>query len=176
MLELHCMASAWVHAVLCLIAFGKPYFELNKRIDSWSENLGPEHRQMGHDYYKAYGMLWNMDNPFPERVLGHLSKTRELYGDQEAEREQVELSHCYLDKVWDDFSKDYRENLELALVRFVSDPELLKKSAGVDVIEGRIQYQLENGQLTWLDVPELPSEYHRLIRYIEGVLRGKGLF
>lgn len=169
------MASAWVHDVLCLIAFGKPYFELNKRIDSWSENLGPAHRQMGHDYYQAYGILWNMDNPFPERVLEHCGKTRELHGDQEAEREQVELSHCYLDRVWDDFPKDYRESLELALARFVSDPELMKKSAGVDVIKGRIQYKLENRQFTWLDDSKLPDEYQRLIRYIGGVLRGKGI-
>lgn len=167
------MASAWVHAVLCLIAFGKPYFELNRQIDSWSENLGRGHRKMGHDYYQAYGMLWNMDNPFPERILEHLSRTRGRYGDEIAEREQVELSHSYLDRVWDDFSGEYRHNLELALIRLVSDPEELKKSAGVDVIEGKIEYQLENGQLAWLDAPELTGEYQDLIRYVSGVLRHK---
>jgi hypothetical protein len=169
------MASAWVHAVLSIIAFGKPYFDLNKQVDSWSEELRQQHRIMGHDYYQAYGRLWNMDDPFPEWVLEHSRKTRQRYGDEEAEKEAVQLSHCYFDRVWDDFSREERENLELALARFVSDPELLKDSAGVDVIEGKIQYQLNNGELSWVDAPELSGEYERLIRYIEGVLRGKGI-
>ena len=169
------MASAWVHAVFCLIVFGKPYFELNKRIDSWSENLGRGHRKMGHDYYHAYGSLWDMDNPFPEKVLQHLSKTRERYGDRIAEREQVELSHSYLDKVWDDFSEEYKQNLELALIRLFSDPTVLNNSVGVDVIKGKIQYQTENGQLAWFDEAELPGEYQRLFRYVTGILRRKRL-
>jgi hypothetical protein len=169
------MANAWVHAVLSLIAFGKPYFDLNKQVDSWSEELRQQHRIMGHDYYWAYGRLWNMDDPFPERVLEHCHKTRQRYGDEEAEKEAVQLSHCYFDRVWDAFSREERENLELALARFVSDPELLKDSAGVDVIEGKIQYQLDNDELSWVDAPELSGEYERLIRYIEGVLRGKGI-
>lgn len=40
------MADAWVHAVLSLIAFGKTYFDLHKQIDSWSQELGYEHRVM----------------------------------------------------------------------------------------------------------------------------------
>ncbi len=169
------MANAWVHAVLCLVAFGKPYFELNKRIDSWSEYLGRKHRIMGHDYYQAYGILWNMDNPFPERVLEHLGKTRERYGDEQAEQEQVELSHCYLDRVWDGFPQEYKKNLELALIRLISDPEVLKHSARVDVIGGKIEYQLENRHLTWLEEPELPREYQRLLKYVNAVVRRQGL-
>lgn len=169
------MASAWVHAVLSLITFGKPYFELNKQMDSWSQHLGHDHRMMGHDYYQAYGILWNIDNPFPEWVWEHSRKTRERYGDEEAEQEAVRLSHCYFDRIWDDFSREQRENLELALARFVSIPKLLKDSAGVDVIEGRIQYELDSGELSWVDEPELPSEYQRLTSYIEAVLRGKGI-
>lgn len=169
------MANAWVHAVLSLIAFGKPYFDLHKQVDSWSEELRYQHRIMGHDYYQAYGILWNIDDPFPDWVWEHSRKTRERYGDEEAEKEAVRLSHCYLDRVWDDFSKEYRDNLELALAKFVASPALLKNSAGVDVIEGKIQYQQESGELSWVDCPELLGEYERLIRYIEGVLRGKGL-
>ena len=100
------MADAWVHAVLSLIAFGKTYFDLHKQIDSWSQELGYEHRVMGHDYYQAYGRLWNMENPFPERVWEHPYKTRERYGNDEAEKEAVQLSHCYFDRVWDDFSRE----------------------------------------------------------------------
>ena len=169
------MASAWVHAVLSLIVFGKPYFDLHKQVDSWSEELGQQHRIMGHDYYQAYGILWNMDNPFPECIWEHSRKTRERYGDEEAEKEAVQLSHCYFDRIWDNFSREQRENLELALARFVSDHELLKNSAGVDVIEGKIQYQLDGGQLAWVDDPELPNQYHRLIAYIESVLHRKGI-
>ena len=169
------MASAWVHAVLSIIAFGKPYFDLHQQMDSWSYELGYEHRVMGHNYYQAYGRLWNVDNPFPEWVWEHSRKTRERYGNEEAEKEAVQLSHCYFDRIWDDFSREDRENFELALARFVSDLELLKDSAGVDVIEGKIQYQLDNGELSWVDDPELPNEYHRLIAYIESVLHRKGI-
>lgn len=169
------MANAWVHAVLSLIAFGKPYFDLHKQVDSWSEELRQQHRIMGHDYYQAYDTLWNMDDPFPEWVWEHTRKTRQRYGDEEAEKEAVQLSHCYFDRVWDGFSKQQRDNVELAMAKFVSTPELLKNSAGVDVIEGKIQYQLDNGELSWMDDPELPGEYDRLIRYIEGVLRSKGI-
>lgn len=169
------MASAWVHSVLCLISFGRFYFDLNKQIDSWSEYLGHEHRKMGHDYYQLYSTLWDMDNPFPQKVLEHLGKTRKRYGDEIAEREQEELSHSYLDRLWDDFSEEYRQNLELALIHLISNPDILKCSAGVDVIEGRIEYQIENGQHIWLEEPELPGEYQRFLRYTEGVLRGKGL-
>jgi len=130
---------------------------------------------MGHDYYQACGRLWDMDNPFPEEVLEHCRKTRERYGSEEAEKEAVRLSHCYLDRIWDDFSQEQRERIELALARFMATPKVLKQSAGVDVIEGKIQYQLENGKLSWVDVPELPNEYQRLIRYIEAVLHGKGI-
>ena len=169
------MASAWVHAVLSTIAFGKPYFDLHQQMDSWSHELGYKHRAMGHDYYQAYGRLWNMDNPFPEWVWEHSRRTRERYSDEEAEREAIQLSHCYFDRVWDDFSREYRDNLELALAKFVSTAELLKESAGADVIEGKIQYQLDSGELSWVDAPELPGEYERLIRYVEAVLRGKGI-
>lgn len=169
------MASAWVHAVLSIIAFGKPYFDLHQQIDSWSHELGYKHRAMGHDYYQAYDRLWNMDNPFPEWVWEHSRRVRERYGDEEAEREAVQLSHCYFDRVWDGFSREYRDNLELALAKFASTPELLKESAGVDVIEGKIEYQLDSGELSWVDDPELPGEYQRLIRYVEAVLHGKGI-
>jgi len=169
------MANAWVHAVLSLIAFGRTYFDLHKQIDSWSQELGYEHRAMGHDYYKAYGRLWNMEDPFPEKVWEHSRKTRERYGNDEAEKEAVQLSHCYFDKIWDDLSSGQRNNIELALAKYASSPELLKRSAGVDVIEGKIQYKLDTGDVTWADEPELVYEYERLIRYIEEVLRHKGV-
>lgn len=169
------MASAWVHAVLSLIAFGKPYFDSHKQVDSWSEELQRQHRIMGHDYYQAYGRLWNMDDPFPEWVWEHHRRTRERYGDEEAEKEAIQLSHCYFDRIWDDFSAEQRENLELAFAEFVSTPELLKEKAGVDVIEGKIQYELESGTLSWVREPELPNEYQRLIRYVKVVLRSKGI-
>ena len=169
------MADAWVHAVLSLIAFGKTYFDLHKQIDSWSQELGYEHRVMGHDYYQAYGRLWNMGTPFPEKVWEHSRKTRERYGNDEAEREAVQLSHCYFDRVWDNFSREEKRQIELALAKFMSDPELLKNSAGVDVFEGRIQYKLDTGDVSWVDEPDLVYEYWRLVRYIEEVLHHKGI-
>jgi len=169
------MASAWVHAVLSIIAFGKPYFDLHQQMDSWSQELGYKHRVMGHDYYQAYGRLWNIDDPFPEWVLEHCRKTRQRHGDEEAEKEAVQLSHCYFDRIWDDFPREQRENLELALAWFISDPKLLKDRAAVDVIEGKIQYQLDDGELAWVDDPKLLNEYNRLIAYIESVLHRKGV-
>lgn len=169
------MASAWVHSVLSLMAFGKPYFDLHKQIDSWSDELKRNHRIMGHDYYQAYGRLWNMNEPFPEWVREHSRKTREHYGDKEAEKEAVQLSHCYFDRVWDSFSRPESDNLELAFAEILASPELLKNTYGVDVIQGKIEYQSDSGNISWEDDPELPNEYNRLIRYVEGVLRKKGI-
>lgn len=163
------MASAWVHSVLSLIAFGRPYFDLNQQIDSWSPELRYEHRVMGHDYYQAFDKVWTMDNPFPEEVLEHCRKTRARYGDEEAEKEQVRLAHCYFDKTWDDFSQEQKESIELVVARLLATPEVLYHTVGVDVIEGKIQYQLENGELQWVDSPDLPNEYQRLIKYVSTV-------
>lgn len=170
------MASAWVHAVLSLIAFGKPYFDLHKQMDSWSQELGRnDHRMMGHDYYRAYGRLWDMDNPFPEWVREHARRTRKRYGDEEAEKEAVRLSHSYFDRVWDGLSRERRDNIELAFAQFALSPDLLKNHSGVDVTEGKIQYELDSGEVSWEDAPELLGEYRRLARYIKTVLKDKGV-
>jgi hypothetical protein len=49
------MAYAWVHAVIDLIAYGRPYFGLHKEKDKPYELLGPNHRIINPDWYQSYG-------------------------------------------------------------------------------------------------------------------------
>lgn len=163
------MASAWVHAVLCLIAFGRPYFDLNKDIDAWQEQLGPEHRMMGHDYYRAFGKLWSMEDPFPERVRDFVSKLAQRRGGEETEKEVVRLAHSYFDRVWNEFSEEERIRFQRDFASIALDPELLRRWAGVDMLQGKIHRSLEDGTETWDDAPDLVYEYQRLAAYIRAI-------
>lgn len=167
------MANAWFHSVMCLITFSKPYFNLNKQIDSWCQELDKGHRNMGHDYYQLYGKLWDMNNPFPRIVKEHCRKTRQLYGDKEAEIEAVRLCHSYVDRAWDEMPEELQTQIEVAYAEFALNPKLLKDLAGIDVIDGKILYEFERGMQLWVDDLELSQEYRRLAKYIRIVLRNQ---
>ena len=59
------MPDGWVHAVIDLIGYGRPYFDLHKEKDKPSQTLGWEHRIVGHDWYQAFGEKWTFDKSFP---------------------------------------------------------------------------------------------------------------
>ena len=162
------MPSAWVHAVIDLIAYGGPYFDLHKGKDKAHEILGSNHRIVNHEWYQAYRRLWNFRDPFPSwlkestRILGNEK------GADKAEEQMAWVDHDYIDRVWDDLSDQERRYWEGFFIWVSLSPKILKEWAGVDVLKGRIQ-RVINGREVWESCPELKLEYERLRSYIEAV-------
>ena len=82
----------------------------------------------------------------------------------------VDLAHDYLDKIWDDLSYTERKYWESFFAWLMLNPSILKNWAGVDVLNGRIQ-RIVDGHEIWEHCPELISDYRRLRRYVEVVIK-----
>jgi len=159
------MAYAWVHAVINLIAYGRPYFDLHKKKDKPHEFLGSNHRIVNHEWYQDYGRLWNFRDPFPSWIKDILGNERT----DKPEEKMAWIDHDYIDRTWDDLTdqeRRYREGF-FAWVLFSSD--ILKEWAGVDVLDGKIQRIIKNHEV-WESCPELKSEYKRLCNYTKVVI------
>jgi len=160
------MQNAWIHAVIDLIAYGRPYFDLHKGKDKPYELLGPNHRIINHDWYQAYGRLWNFHEPFPSWI-------KDILGDEragKAEEQMAWIDHDYIDRTWDtllDLEKKYWEGF---FIWILLSPKILKEWAGVDVINGKIQRIIKNHEV-WESCPGLKSEYKRLYNYIKAVIK-----
>jgi len=162
------MPSTWVHAVIDLIAYGRPYFDLHKEKDKPYETLGWNHRQIAHEWYQAFWKKWTLDEPFPVHLREDILKIESINGPNKAEERMACVDHDYIDRMWDNLSaqeKKYRERF-FAWVLF--NPKILKEWAGVDVLENRIQRAIEDREV-WEDCPELKFEYRRLRKYVEAV-------
>jgi hypothetical protein len=168
------MPSGWVHAVIDLIVYGRPYFNLHKEKDKPYETLGWNHRKIGHEWYQAFGENWTLDRPFPVCLRELISKIRSINGPNKAEELMAYVDHDYIDKIWDSLlpqEKKYREGF-FAWILF--NPGILKEWTGVDVLEGRIQ-RLIDGREVWEYCSELKSEYEQLCSYAKVVIENNGI-
>jgi len=162
------MPNGWVHAVIDLIAYGRPYFNLHKEKDKASEVLGPNHRIVNHEWYQSYGKLWSFRDPFPFSLKKGIITLGNREGVDKAEEQMASVDHDYVDRIWDTLSPPQRKNIEGFCAWILFNPETLKEWAGVDVINGRIQRRID-GHEVWEDCAELRSEYVRLCNYVKVV-------
>lgn len=162
------MSSAWVHAVIDFIAYGRAYFDLHKEKDKPYELLGSNHRIVSHDWYQAYGRSWNFCEPFPSWIKESIRILGNEEGADKAEEQMAWVDHDYIDRIWDDLSVQERRYWEGFFIYVLLSPKILKEWAGVDVLKGTIQ-RVINGYEVWESCPELKPEYKRLRSYIEAV-------
>lgn len=164
------MADAWVHAVIDLIAYGRPYFDLHKGKDKPYEFLGKNHRIINHEWYQAYGRLWNFYEPFPSWIKESIRIFREEQGAEKAEEQMAWIDHDYIDRIWNDLSDQERTYWEGFFIWILLSPKILKEWAGVDVLDGKIQRIIKNHEV-WESCPELKSEYEKLCKYVKVVIK-----
>ena len=162
------MASAWVHATIDLLAFGRPYFDLHGGKDKAHEILGPCHRIVNHDWYWEFEKLWTFSDPFPYRLKESIQMLKDAKGADRAEERMVSDVHDYLDRIWDDLLGLERKYWEAFFAWLLFNPRVLKDWGGVDVLNGKI-HRVVDGQEMWEDCPATKSEYERLCRYVEVV-------
>jgi hypothetical protein len=158
--------AGWVHAAFDLTVWGRSYFDDHRRKDRWAKTLGRWHRSRDHNWYLQFGNAWTFENPFPSSVVDQL---RSL-SSSAAERLQVDLSHDYLDRIWDSLDEQERRYWEGFFAWLILNPEVLVTWAGVDVLRGRIARTISN-QTQWNPCPMLRGEYKRLRKYVAVVLR-----
>lgn len=156
------MPSGWVHATVDLISFGRTYFHQHKKKDEPHKWLGWEHRRLRHKYYQLFGKKWDFNNPFPPWLK---EITRQAASPGKAEQLQSYASHDYLDRIWDESSKEKRRWIEGLCIYVMSNLKLFRDWAGIDVNKGKIK-RLVAGKEIWEDCPELIYEYKRLNNYV----------
>lgn len=162
------MPSAWVHAAIDLIAYGRPYFDLHKEKDKPHEFLGSNHRIVNHKWYQAYRRLWNFHDPFPSWLKESIRILGNEEGADKAEEQMVWIDHDYIDKIWDVLSDLERKYWEGFFAWALFSPDILKDWAGVDVLNGKIHRVIEDQEI-WEECPYTKAEYRRLQRYVEVV-------
>ena len=59
------MADGWIHSIIDLIAYGRPYFYIHRFKNETSKKLGWTHRIINHEWYQKFGKEWDFENPFP---------------------------------------------------------------------------------------------------------------
>jgi hypothetical protein len=160
------MPAGWVHAAFDLCVWGRSYFDDHKRKDRWSKTLGRWHRRRDHEWYLQFGKSWTFEIPFPNSLSYQFCSLSPFA----SERLQVDLSHDYLDRIWDSLDEQERRYWEGFFAWLILNPESLVTWAGVDVLNGRIARTISN-QNRWNTCPMLRSEYKRLRKYIGVVLR-----
>jgi hypothetical protein len=163
------MPDGWVHAVIDLIAYGRPYFDLHKEKDDAYRYLGVNHRIIKHEWHNVRGKIWDFDDPFPSSRIESWQKLRKEKGAEKAEEKMSSDSHDLFDARWDTLSNFERKYWKGFFAWVLLNPEILKEWASVDVLDGRIQRLIEN-QEVWESCLELKSEYKRLRRYVEEVI------
>jgi hypothetical protein len=162
------MPDGWVHAVIDLISYGRPYFDLHKEKDKAHKILGSNHRIVDHDWYKAYARYWDFKNPFPSWLKESIRILANKEGAEKAEKQMALVDHDYIDRIWDNLSSQEKKYREGFFAWIVFNPEVLKEWAGVDVLYGRIQ-RLIDGREVWEYCPEVIFEYRRLSKYVKAV-------
>lgn len=162
------MPSAWVHAAIDLIAYGRSYFDLHKKKDKAYELLGPNHRIVNHDWYQAYGRSWNFCEPFPPGIKESIRLLGNKEGADKAEEQMAWIDHDYIDRTWDVLSGSERKYWEGFFAWVLFSPDILKDWAGVDVLNGKIHRVIEDQEI-WEECPYTKAEYRRLRRYVEVV-------
>lgn len=161
------MPSGWVHATVDLVVYGRTYFHQHKKKDEPHKWLGWEHRKLRHKYYQLFSKKWGFEDPFP---LWLKEITRLVDNPSKVEQLQSYVSHDYLDRIWDESSKEKRRWIEGLCFYIIGRPKLLRNWACVDVKNGKIR-RLIDGQEVWEDCPEVIIEWENLKRYIKAVKR-----
>jgi hypothetical protein len=164
------MPNGWVHAIIDLIAYGRPYFDLHKEKDKAHETLGLKHRIVNHKWYQDYGKAWDFRDPFPSSIKDLILRIRNEEGDEKAEEQMAWIDHDYIDRIWDDLSSHERRYWEGFFIWVLLSHKILREWAGVDVQEGKI-HRLIDGREIWENCPEVKREYQRLCRYVKSVRR-----
>jgi len=96
------MPRGLVNEVQLLVAFGLPYHHIHQRKDAASPSLpGLRHRRIRHGWYRSYGKLLNLDDPFPDAIGERTSRTATLKDAVRAEEYMSWVAHDFLDKIWD---------------------------------------------------------------------------
>lgn len=168
------MASGMVHSVIDLLAFGRHHFDLHQKKDEPARTLGICHREMDHEWYNAFGVEWDFNEPFPVSLHRAIDYAARAKGDEEAERMMSFAAHDYLDRVWDSLSPDRREYTEAFCMWVLFHPDVLKEDFGVDVYDEKIARTL-NGVKVWDNAPGLNKEYRRLLAYAKRVLENRAV-
>jgi len=159
------MANAWVHSVIDLISYGRPYFDIHKKKDKSSEYLGRKHRVLNHKWYNNFGKLWDFNEPFPTLIKKSIQKLGNEKGVLKAEKGMAWTDHDYIDRIWDGLSDKQIKYWEGFFAWILFNPDILKSWAGVDVLNGKIKRLIKNSEV-WEICPELKSEYKRLCNYV----------
>ncbi len=163
--------NAYVHAIESLAAFGRSYFTEHQQKDAPHQVLGREHRLANHDWYHAFGTLWNFEHPTPGWIAGTTEQLGKAFGAEDAEVYQaVFLAHDFTDRLHDSDSPAERKLSTAAHIFLLLHPEILEAKCGVDVINGRI-HRVIDGQEVWESNPETVQDYERLRSYVEKVLQ-----
>ncbi|MBI3872888.1 MAG: hypothetical protein HY304_07420 [candidate division Zixibacteria bacterium] len=163
------MPSGWVHCTFDLIVFGQPYWHVHKRKDEAWKTLGVRHRSVDHDWYNAFGGAWTFEDPFPEWLRSSMQACAEKHGGSRAECIQASHSHDYLDRVWDDLSREERSYWEGFFAWVLLNPSVLREHYGVDVVFGFIERKIDNRTI-WEPAPRLIVQYRGLRRYVQKVV------
>lgn len=166
------MPNRLIHEVHALIAYGRPYSQVHRTKDAFSQRApGMKHRSVKHRKYNAFGITWCLDNAFSLREKRSIERIAQWKGPEVAEKYMVSLSHDVEDKIWDfdgvptDQRREIRKYWEALCVWLVLNPEYLKTWAGVDVVAGRIQ-RLVGAVELWEDEPALIDEYSALYKRV----------
>jgi len=163
------MPSAWVHAVIDLLAYGRPYFDLHKQKDKPHTALSSNHRIVNHDWYQAYRSSWDFAEPFPPCIRESIQILRNEEGADKAEQVMAWTDHDYVDRTWDALSGVERKYWEGFFAWVLLSPKILKDRADVDVLDGKIKRTIKNHE-TWESCPQLRSEYKRVCNYVRAVI------
>ena len=168
------MPSAWVHATIDLIAYGRSYFDIHKEKDEPYKTLGYKHRMIRHEWYQAFEREWNFHNPFPSCLKDQISKMRDINGSNKAEKRMAYIDHDYIDRIWDTLSPQEKKYRKGYFAWILFNPKILKEWAGVDVLDGRIQRMIDNCEV-WETCSELIDDYKRLCSYVKIVIEDDGI-
>ena len=163
------MPSVFIHSIIDLLAYGRPYFDLHKKKDAAYATLGVKHREVYHEWYQAYLDEWDFHEPFPPSLMQMIEYVAQARGGDDAERDQSFASHGYYDRIWDSLSEEERLFQEGFFIWVLRQPGILKQKFGVDVHGEKIERMI-NGQVVWEDAPGLRKEYLRLCAYADVVI------
>lgn len=132
------MPSAMVHSVIDLLAFGRHHFDLHREKEAPAATLGFRHRRVHHEWYNAFGVEWDFDEPFPASLHRTIEHSADARGDEEAERAMSFAAHDYFDLVWDSLPREHRQYIEGFSIWMLSRPRLMTEKFGVDVLNEKI--------------------------------------
>lgn len=165
------MPSGWIHWVQDLIAFGRIYSEIHRWKDEPHKYLGQKHRIERHSLYCMCKYAGKPFESLQPTLMKHFKRTRDLWGDEKAEEEMVNVAHEHLDCNWDELEESERKYWEGFFAWVALSPEILRDWAGVDVIHGRIKRRLDCGIEIWEEAPEVIQQYEKLRKKVEQCIK-----